>query len=141
MAQTSQYLKTAFDNILSTYLRARRKPFGREPALWRVFDELFRQLEAYVNSRLTLKIKWSVGKGDWARVPWIAIVDERETKSTRHGVYLVYLFREDLSGVYLALNQGIGVLKEEQGAPASRRILRERASVDRKSTRLNSSHT
>ncbi|HXQ74693.1 MAG TPA: DUF3578 domain-containing protein, partial [Pyrinomonadaceae bacterium] len=128
MAQTAQtYLKDAFDNVLSNYLRARRKPFGREAALWRVFDELFKQLEAYVNNRLTLRIKWSVGKGDWARVPWIAIADERETKTTRHGVYLVYLFREDLSGVYIALNQGIGLLMEEQGAPASRRILRERA--------------
>lgn len=127
MAQNSQYLKTAFDNILSTYLRARRKPFGREPVLWKAFEGLFKQLENYVSNRLTLKVKWSVGKGDWARVPWIAIVDERETKSTRHGVYLVYLFREDLSGVYLALNQGIGLLKEEQGAPASRRILLERA--------------
>jgi len=120
-------IKTAFDNILSNYLRARRKPFAREPALWTVFEALSEHLENQVSKRLTLKIKWSVGKGDWARVPWIAIVDERETKSTRHGVYPVYLFREDLSGVYIALNQGIDLLKDEQGTPASRRILRERA--------------
>jgi hypothetical protein len=120
-------IKTAFDNVLSNYQRARRKPFGREPTLWKVFEDLLKHLEYYVTNHLTLKIKWSVGKGDWARVPWIAIPDERETKSTRHGVYPVYLFREDLSGVYIALNQGIGVLKNKQGAPESRRILGERA--------------
>jgi hypothetical protein len=120
-------IKNAFDNILSNYLRARRKAFGREPALWKVFEAVREHLENHVSNRLTLKIKWSVGRGDWARVPWIAVVDERETKSTRHGVYPVYLFREDLSGVYVALNQGIDLLKDEQGAPESRRILRERA--------------
>lgn len=120
-------ITTAFDNVFANYLRARRKPFGREPALWKVFEELSKHLETYVSNRLTLKIKWSVGKGGWARVPWIALPDERETRSTRHGVYPVYLFREDLSGVYIALNQGIGVLKAEQGAPKSKRVLRERA--------------
>lgn len=120
-------MNRAFDNILSVYLRARRKPFGREPALWKAFEELSKHLENHVSNRLTLKIKWSVGKGAWARVPWIAIPDERETNTTRNGVYPVYLFREDLSGVYIALNQGIGLLKNNQGAPSSRRILRERA--------------
>jgi hypothetical protein len=87
-------IKTALDNILSVCLRARRKPFGREPALWKAFEELSKHLESYASNRLTLKTKWSVGKGAWARVPWIALPDERETKSTRHGIYPVYLFRE-----------------------------------------------
>lgn len=120
-------IKTALDNILSVYLRARRKPFGREPALWKAFAGLSKHLENHTSNRLTIKIKWSVGKGAWARVPWIALLDERETNTTRNGVYPVYLFREDLSGVYLALNQGIGLLQNKQGAPRSRRILRERA--------------
>ena len=125
--KSEAHIKNGFDNILSNCLRARRKPFGHEPALWKVFDELCTQLEQYVSNRLTLKVKWSVGKGAWARVPWIALLAERETNSTKHGVYPVYLFREDLSGVYIALNQGIGVLADKQGTPKSRRILRERA--------------
>jgi hypothetical protein len=127
-------IRTAFDNVLSNYLRARRKPFGRDPALWKIFEELCKHLDNYVSNRLTLKIKWSVGKGGWARVPWIAIPDERETKSTRHGTYPVYLFREDLSGVYIALNQGIGFLKNEQGLAESRGILSERAEYLRRNS-------
>ena len=121
------YIKTAFDNILSNYLRARVKPFGREHALWRVFESLSSHFQDRIKDRAALKTKWSVGKGSWAHLPWIAFLDHRETSSTRYGVYPVYLFREDLSGVYLALNQGIATLKEKHGTPESRRILSERA--------------
>lgn len=120
-------IKSAFDNILSNYLLARLKPFGREHPLWRVFEELCEHFQEHASDRPTLGVKWSVGKGNWAGVPWIAFFDSRETNSTKNGVFPVYLFREDLNGVYLALNQGIGVLKEKHGTPESRRILRERA--------------
>lgn len=120
-------VKTVFDNILSNYLLARQKPFRREHALWDVFEELSERFQESISKHLTLAVKWSVGKGNWARVPWIAFVDSRETNSTQNGVFPVYLFREDMAGVYLTLNQGIGVLKEKHGTPESRRILRERA--------------
>jgi hypothetical protein len=128
MAQASKScVKSSFDTILSNYLRARLKPFGREHALWRVFEELDTRLQAYLSKHPTLRVKWGVGKGNWTRVPWFAFLDSRETNSTQYGVYPVYLFREDGSGVYLALNQGIGLLKEKHGTPESRRILRDRA--------------
>lgn len=120
-------LKTAFDNILSNYLLARLKPFGREHPLWRVFEELSEHFQEYAINRPTVEVKWSVGKGSWASVPWIAFIDSRETNSTQHGVFPLYLFRQDMAGVYLTLNQGIGALKEKHGTPESRRILRERA--------------
>src|SRR5215211_3540177 len=126
LAQNPETYKTAFDNILSNYLRARVKPFGREHTLWRVFETLSQGFRTYVSNRPTLKVKWSVGKGNWVRVPWIAFLDQRETNSTQYGVYPVYLFREDLSGIYIALNHGISILKEKHGTPESRRILRER---------------
>jgi hypothetical protein len=127
MAQCSEsYVKTAFDNILSSYFHARLQPFGREHGLWRMFEELSRYLQD-TSHRPSLRIKWGVGKGSWARIPWIAFLDHGETNSTRHGVYPVYLFREDLSGVYLALNQGIARLKDNLGALESRRVLRDRA--------------
>lgn len=128
MAQASKSpVKSSFDTILSNYLRARLKPFGREHALWRVFEELSTQFRSYVSKHSTLRVKWGVGKGNWTRVPWFAFFDSRETNSTQYGVYPVYLFREDGSGVYLALNQGIALLKEKHGTPESRRIVRAHA--------------
>lgn len=120
-------LKTVFDNILSNYRLARLEPFGHTHPLWKVFEELSAHFQTSISNRPTIAVKWSVGKGNWARVPWIAFVDSRETSSTQNGVFPVYLFREDMAGVYLALNQGIGVLKDKHGTPESRRILRERA--------------
>ena len=125
-AQDFERYKTAFDNILSNYLRARLKPFGREHTLWKVFEGIAGDFRTYISIRPELKVKWSVGKGNWASVPWIAFLDQRETNSTQYGVYPVYLFREDLSGIYLALNHGISLLKQKHGTPESRRILRDR---------------
>ena len=39
-------------------------------------------------------------------VPWIALLDEEVTKTAKSGQYLVYLYRADLSLVYLSMNQG-----------------------------------
>jgi predicted RNA-binding protein with PUA-like domain len=42
-------------------------------------------------------------------------MDERETTSTQRGTYVVFLFCEDLSGVYLTLKQGITDIIKAQG--------------------------
>ncbi|WP_027482362.1 MrcB family domain-containing protein [Deinococcus pimensis] len=72
-------------------------------------------------------VKWSYGKGNWAQVPWLAVLDQRLTSTTKTGVYVVYLFRGDMSGVYLTLAQGVTELVEQHGGPEARRIMRERA--------------
>jgi hypothetical protein len=39
-------------------------------------------------------------------VPWIAILNTDVTNTAQEGLYLVYLYRGDLSRVYLSMNQG-----------------------------------
>ncbi|MER7420666.1 DUF3578 domain-containing protein [Micromonospora peucetia] len=39
-------------------------------------------------------------------VPWIAILDPEVTTTAQEGLYVVYLFRKDLSRIYLSMNQG-----------------------------------
>ena len=58
-----------------------------------------------------------MGQGNWARVPWIAVLDPRETDSTQHGTYPVILIPESLDGVYLTLAQGVTELKQQLGRP------------------------
>jgi MrcB-like, N-terminal domain/TIR domain len=65
--------------------------------------------------------------GNWARVPWAACLDQRETTTTRRNVYVVYLFREDMSGVYLTLNQGVTAYTGQFGRAEARAKLRARA--------------
>ncbi|WP_297983717.1 MrcB family domain-containing protein [uncultured Methanobrevibacter sp.] len=53
------------------------------------------------------KIKGSYGQPkNWSYVPWIGIFDLDMTDSSQKGVYLVYLFKADLSGFYLSLCLG-----------------------------------
>ncbi|NYR09202.1 DUF3578 domain-containing protein [Psychrobacter sp. BI730] len=59
------------------------------------------------------KLKGSVGQGQWADVPWIAVFDKSITQSATEGYYIVYLFRADMSGVYLSLNQGWTYFKDK----------------------------
>lgn len=58
--------------------------------------------------------KGSIGNGQFASVPWIAIMDKRITKSTTKGIYIVFLFSEDGEKVYLTLNQGVTYFDEKK---------------------------
>jgi 5-methylcytosine-specific restriction protein B len=96
--------------VLAEYPRARaREQFGKTASVWALFKALADALSRVepVLARNSLKVDWSVGSGNWARVPWIAFLDDRETTTTQHGVYPVILFREDGTGAYLALGQGV----------------------------------
>jgi MoxR-like ATPase len=71
-------------------------------------------------------VKQSVGKGRYAKCPYVAVLDSRETTSMETGVYLVFLFREDMSGVYLAFAQGVNDLRKTRRKDY-RDVLSERA--------------
>jgi hypothetical protein len=123
-------IREHLETILRGYAKARSgEPFGQGHELWAVFEALRRALEACepVARRPHLKVTWSAGKGNWAKLPWIALLDERETTTTQKGVYGVYLFRQDMSGVYATFNQGVTAPIREHGHDAARQALRERA--------------
>ena len=52
------------------------------------------------------KIEASIGKGNISEIPWMCVFDKDITESAEKGFYIVYLFRADMSGFYLSLNQG-----------------------------------
>jgi hypothetical protein len=45
--------------------------------------------------------------GNWAQLPWVGIFNPNITSSAQSGYYIVYLFKENMEGVYLSLNQGV----------------------------------
>src|SRR5207302_266362 len=90
-----------------------------------------------VRAHPQVRVSWSLGLGHFARVPWIALMDQRETTSTQRGIYGVFLFPEDMSGVYLTLNQGVTDITNEHGRPEGRKILRERARTIRSNVSAN----
>lgn len=103
--------------------------FNSNNSIWKKFEELVRILNKLklTHDFPNIKVEWSIGRGNWARVPWIAFLDNRETNTTQSGVYGVFLFREDMSGVYITYNQGVTKIINENGAREGRKILQEKA--------------
>lgn len=118
--------------LLAGYSTARTQQFKGHP-IHKIFDGLAKLLLASEpiarrnSSKSTLRVVASAGKGNWARVPWIALMDSRETTSTQHGVYCVFLFRQDMSGVYITFNQGVTDPKRTLGPSEGRKQIRSRA--------------
>ena len=59
------------------------------------------------------------------------------TDSVQTGYYPVYLFKEDMSGVYLSLNQGVTKLKDELGIAEAKSVLIDNAFNYRRKIELN----
>lgn len=65
-------------------------------------------------------VKGSAGDGRRAQVPWFCLFDPRVTKKASEGFYLVYLFKMDMTGVYLSLNQAWAPFSHQGGAAIGR---------------------
>ena len=120
----------ALERIMANYVAARRtSALSADHPLWALFKSLQTEFAGLrvVKRRPTLRIKWSMGQGAWARIPWLGVLDERETNATSRGIYVIYLFREDMSGVYLTFNQGVTEARAVQGSRDWRSFVCERA--------------
>ncbi|MEV5435835.1 DUF3578 domain-containing protein [Streptomyces sp. NPDC052682] len=76
-------------------------------------------------------IKGSAGNGAGAFCPWVSFFDPDETTTATRGMYLVYLFAEDMRTVSLSLNQGVTELRETFGAREAEVRLRGEAAAIR----------
>jgi MoxR-like ATPase len=115
-------------SFFAQFEKARAGPFGHTEELWAVMDRLKNRLLSIpsVSSRPDLLIEWSVGKGNWATIPWIALLDRRVTKSIGQGLYCAFLVSNDLSRLNLSLIQGTNEIIDQHGAEGAE-ILRARA--------------
>jgi hypothetical protein len=125
----TEWLREGLQTILTRYVQARKQEqFEASHPLRTVARQLQADLGASpaIRDQSQLRVGWSFGRGGWARIPWIAVLDERVTRTTTSGVYVIYLFREDMSGIYATLNQGIAKETQQLGATAARFAIRER---------------
>ena len=128
-ARVGRSFATLFSEMVAKFEVARRQPFGEVPDLWALMEEIQTRLEnlASVAKRPHIIAKWSLGKGTWASVPWVALLNRDVTTSTQSGIYVVFLVSEDLSIIYATLNQGMTHLVNELGRSAAVRTLEERS--------------
>src|SRR6266478_763457 len=135
---TVALLQERLETALRDYPGARRGPFTGTHPINSVFHDLVQLLQssAFVKEFPTLRVRFSTGQGNWARVPWVAILDDRNTTTTQSGVYCVFLFSDDGSGVYLTLAQGVTEPQRRLGAAEGKAELRARARTVRASLGL-----
>ncbi|MGN7313392.1 MrcB family domain-containing protein [Alkalicoccobacillus gibsonii] len=102
-------MKTAYHRVLTEYQDQRTKPFkpSENPLSKFMINDIPNMLkdQLYLDDQ-KYKVQASVGMGRWTETPWISIFDRDITKTATKGFYIVYLFRKDMKGVYLSLNQG-----------------------------------
>ncbi|MGX0966092.1 MoxR-like ATPase [Bradyrhizobium japonicum] len=113
-------------NLLQTFLgeliSARQGPFQKSAPLWKAISNVKDRLEQFpaVRNRPDLQVNISVGLGKWAAVPWIALLNTKNIKSTQAGVYVVFLIASSLDRLFLTLGQGATNLVEELGQREAR---------------------
>ncbi len=74
-----------------------------------------------------LKVKASVGAGNWAAVPWLGFFDPLITTSATSGFYIVYLVNAQNRSMTLSLNQGTTAIYQEFGDRKGLEVLQRRA--------------
>lgn len=91
--------------ILENYGNEKRKSF-KENVLGNKIRHEIPNILKEIYSENNFFIKGSIGQGQWADCPWICIFDKTISKKTTEGIYIAILFKTDMTGFYLAVNQG-----------------------------------
>lgn len=130
-------IKDALIRVLKNYLDEKENDFSNNQLanfIRKQTSLIFRRPFDYP---VKYKIEGSAGKGKWANVPWICIFDKDITETAQKGYYIVYLFKADMSGVYISLNQGYTYFEKKYGAAKGREKLKKTAQLIRNRLNIN----
>jgi 5-methylcytosine-specific restriction protein A len=119
-------LHDSFARVLSEYIKESHNELEGNQFATFIRSEIPSHIVSILESPDRYRVTGSPGQGNWAACPWIAVFDKLITETAQSGYYPVYLFREDMSGLYLSLNQGITEIKVKYKSKA-RLALRSRA--------------
>lgn len=104
-------MEELMNKILSTYNEdGKIKVDSTQP----YYDLIVNSVPAKLRKELSrgkYTVKGSSGQGSKASNPWIVVFNNNITNTGQKGIFIVYLFRADMSGFYLTLNQGMNNFK------------------------------
>ena len=107
--------------IMEDYLNKKiTEPFNKESSMFQLINYTSKEgiknaIDTLDLSNVNLEVKASCGAGGWTRYPWIAVFNPEITTTIQEGIYIVYLFSEDMKRLYLTLNQGCTNLNKRLG--------------------------
>ena len=133
----TQQLTEILNYFLNDYIQKKNFPFGKGAEVYKSIcvsacDKIY---ETGLVNKEDYKVEGSVGQGNWAKVPWLAIFRKDITLSAQNGVYIVYLLSSDGNSLYLTLNQGVTEAGKDSTTKETIKALRNNA--DRISAQLN----
>ncbi|NHZ94873.1 DUF3578 domain-containing protein [Massilia sp. CCM 8734] len=112
-----QPLLDVFDNYLATKLeyfgKTTRNESVDQRSLLLGLPQLFEKFLSEQGREEDFLVTGSIGNGNIARVPWVAVFNKQVTKTAQDGYYIVLLFSEDMSACYLSLNQGFKAIENQ----------------------------
>jgi hypothetical protein len=109
-------LRSLITQILAGWPTATREQFKDHPIAKIIRQDFKDEISSIISNQYSdYIISGSAGAGNWANVPWLSILNPRITETTQAGIYPVYLFCADGSGVYLSLMQGTTAPQQRLG--------------------------
>lgn len=116
-------MRKHIEQVMDGYLEARygRRFSTRDPLTLTLRDLASEIADALgADGSRGLRTRYSAGRFDrWAAIPWLAIMDLRETHTAQDGLYVTLMWREDMEGLIAALVYGTQSTRREHGAQAT----------------------
>lgn len=112
----------ALSLLLEEYAQSRSQAFAKNAMADMLRDDIPKEIAEAVANDARYEVDGSPGKGNWADVPWVAVLDRLVTETAQQGYYLVYLANENCSGVYLSLNQGVTTVRQQYGVSTKKAL-------------------
>jgi 5-methylcytosine-specific restriction protein A len=100
-----------FESVVNDYNEAYKQDITNHPLVKLITQIIPKAIFEIIVEKERYLIKGSAGAGNWTNTPWVAIFDVLVTNTAQSGYYPVFLFRDDMSGFYLSLNQGVTEIK------------------------------
>lgn len=121
-------LSKTFTEFIANYDSVNRENFAGNEVIKTITktipDMITRGLNLDIKKYL---VKGSGGNGQPAEVPWLSIFVRDITTTATKGLYLVFLVKADLSGMYLSFNQGFTYFKDKYGTKEGKVKIRKAA--------------
>lgn len=100
-------MKTSFEYIMDHFLELDKTVDSSTATFSHLCKAIPFELRALIEDDKNYTVKGSMGQGNRTDYPWISVLDRSITTSTQKGLYVVFLFKKNMEGFYLTLNQGI----------------------------------
>lgn len=121
-------IQTHIKSILQNYVKSKDENFEKHDIAILIRSVLPALIVKFLSlDEDKYRVYGSPGKGNWATVPWVAVLDREVTNSTENGYYIVYLFNADMSGFYLSLALGWTQYKNQFGV----KLAKHQIQIDR----------